>query len=373
MKFIVENEPFAKALARVKSCIPNRSTIPILAHVVVEARAADIVMRASNLDRETEVTLAAEVSEPGAVALPGEVLVALSRKLTKGGQTEVATDGDRVKIASGSSKYDLRTLPAADFPSAKEMGTQPVVFSMPAETLRTLIQSVAYACDATDTRAMCQGVHLCVAGREMVAVGSDGLRLALRAVDMPKGSATMPAICIPVATAANIVEVIADSKEDVELAVSRALIDVRMAGLRLASQLVNGDLIPYDKFIPKAPGYIGSFRAYVLREAIERACVVFLSEKDTNRRIPVLEFAIGDGAINLKAGIKGAEQGTETIEADTKADKTIRLNATYLTEMLALWPETATAELQQESANAPVRFTSPELPGVVHVVMPNVR
>src|SRR4051812_44013084 len=120
MNFVVENEAFASALALVKSCIPARSTIPILSHVAIEAKVANVlVIRATCLEREMEATIKADVTVPGGAALPGEILSGLTRKRAKGGQSSVSIKDERCKVVSGSSKYDLRVLPLADFPQAK--------------------------------------------------------------------------------------------------------------------------------------------------------------------------------------------------------------------------------------------------------------
>ena len=63
MQLIVENAKLADALGLVKGCIPSRSISPILSHIAAEAKADNtLTIRASNLDREMEVTLPAEFS-----------------------------------------------------------------------------------------------------------------------------------------------------------------------------------------------------------------------------------------------------------------------------------------------------------------------
>jgi phage terminase small subunit len=147
MHFIVENEALAKALVYLKGIVRTVTTIPILTHVAVTAGDKEILVRANNPDRDAEARLPAEVMQAGAAALRGEVLQALAKGLTRGGQCEVSLVGDRAHLVAGSLKYYLRTLPIADFPG-KKSASEPVEFSLSAAELR----AQAMACQ-TRTRA----------------------------------------------------------------------------------------------------------------------------------------------------------------------------------------------------------------------------
>lgn len=374
MKFVVENEAFARAIALVKSCVPARATIPILGHVIVEAKASSIVVRASNLERETEATVAAEVSEPGSVALPGEVLAGLARKLTKGGQLEVSTKDDRAKAVSGSSKYDLRTLPAVDFPMRKTVGEDAVTFTIPGKTLRSLLQSTVYATALKDDRLFCQGVNLVTEGNQLIAVGTDGLRIAIMTIELPQGAAKMPAATLPQESCRTVCDLIGEDQSDVELAVSASLLELRLEGCRFASGLLNFTLpANWSKFIP-AKGKVATaatFRPYVLSEAVDRACVVFLSERDTKNRWPTIECEAKDGNIHLSAGRRGSEQAAEIVEAETNGHSAaFKVPAEHVVEMLAMWSESSSVEMSQEKPGKPIVFESSQQPEMRHAIMP---
>ena len=62
MQFIVENAKLADALTLVKGCIPPRSTIPILSHVAVEAK-ADSFMKDFDHDEDGTIELRAPVGD----------------------------------------------------------------------------------------------------------------------------------------------------------------------------------------------------------------------------------------------------------------------------------------------------------------------
>lgn len=379
MQFIVENEAFAKALNLVKGSI-RQSSIPILCHIAVEAgKDNKLKLRASNLERETEVAIPAEVIKEGSGALPGEVLCAMSRRLSKGGQAEVTkTGGERVKVVSGSSKFDLRYLALDDFPGGKVMGDDAVEFTLPASWLKALLSHTLYAANPKDKRTYCQGPHLIADGPKLVAMATDGLRLAEYTVDLPKGAATMPSISIPIEACQQILDMLAEAKEtdSVHLAVSSALLEVRYESARLATALIDGRPIDYKHLIPKRETPAdASVKPYALSEAIERTMVVYLGAALSMGAKHSIGLKLGNGAIALDAG-NNTSMGLagETVEAETNGhDVSFRIVADYLAQALKIFPETVTVDIRQAGREKPILLAAPERPEMVHVIMPVVK
>ena len=217
MQFIVENEKFANALGLAKGCI-RASTIPILAHIALSAKASVVTVRATNQEREIEVEAPAQVAIEGGVALPGEVLAGLVRRLPKGGELALALKGDRATIVSGTASFDLRTLPLVDFPEFCEMPDDAVTFDVPCTDLKRLINETVYATyQGKMARLFERGVYLHVAGNKLLAAATDSHRLALASADMPRGSATMPGAVVAADAAQAIAQLLGDREGDVTL------------------------------------------------------------------------------------------------------------------------------------------------------------
>jgi DNA polymerase III subunit beta len=371
MHFIVENEALAKAMTHLQGIVRTVTTIPILTHVAVTAGDKEILVRANNPDREAEARLPAEVIQAGAAALPGEVVQALAKRLTKGGQCEVSLVGDRAHLVAGSSNYELRTLPIADFPERKS-ASEPVEFSLSAAELRAMIKSVAYAAAYRKSdRYYLQGVNLHVSGEKLIAVATDGVRLAVKSSPLPDGAAGMPRVTVPTEAARAMVDLLKDVEGDAELAVSPQLIELRLPNLRLASSLVDGTFPDHQRVMPAINGAAAKFRVCTLAEAVARVGIVRLS--DVNKGAPILRLTTGDGAICLEAGAAGGEQALETVEAQTNGcSLSFGVVADYLAEMLDAWPKDAELGVQQSGPEAPILFMADERPSESHLIMPSV-
>lgn len=375
MKFVVENEAFAKALSHVKSCVPTHSTMPILAHIAIEADVGHVTVRATNLDREAEARIPAEIPIAGGMAVPGDVVAAMARRLPKGGQCTFEVDDDRAKVSSGTAKFDLRTLPVADFPSKKELGGPATTFTMKASALKDLFGATSYATLTKSPKAYHKGVYLHVRSKKLVAVGSDDHRFALQSVEMPAGSATMPGVIIPAEAVRDLMASLDTAlDQDVDLSVSASLFELRVPGLRFATLLVDAVFPDYDRFVPKPNGAGAVVRPYALAEAAERAAVVYLGDKGPNQRVPIIGIKRKEGALALDAGVKGNELGAEEIDAETNDhDLSFTVNAPYLMDALKVWPEDIELSIQQDKPGGPILFWAKTRPDKLHLIMPTLR
>lgn len=164
----------------------TRAATQALAGILLSVEAGGVTLRATDLELGLETQLEAEVEGEGSILLPGRLLAELARSL--GGEAvEIEsreTQGD-AEICSGSSKFHLRALPAADFPRFPDEGEQPL--SIPAAELAASIELVARAASRDDMRPVLTGVLMAAAGEEMTLVATDSYRLAVKRTALEGG------------------------------------------------------------------------------------------------------------------------------------------------------------------------------------------
>ena len=74
MKFTITREQLQEGLAAVAAAIPAKTTLPVLANVLVEASKQGLRLSGTDLDIAVSTTVAAEVDADGAVTLPAKKL-----------------------------------------------------------------------------------------------------------------------------------------------------------------------------------------------------------------------------------------------------------------------------------------------------------
>ena len=198
MKITVEQDALLKALAHAQSIVERRQTIPILANILLEANGDAVLLKATDNELEITEKIPATVEEAGAVTIPAHKLYDIVRRLPEGASLSLSAteETNQVNLVSGRSKFALSSIAADGFPSmARE--ENPFSFELPAEQLLGLINQTSFAVSVEETRYNLNGIYLHEKDGKLVAVATDGHRLACARTDLPDGAKGMPGVIIP--------------------------------------------------------------------------------------------------------------------------------------------------------------------------------
>lgn len=368
MEFTLPAGALATAVGLVKGCVPSRTTVPILNHVLVEARAGEIHVRGTNLEMEAAARSGADVAADGVAALPGDILHGIVKHIGRSDLVTVKLEGSRASLAGGRSRYDLRALPPDDFPVAKT-AEDGATFTIAAKTLAALFASTRYALSKEESRWYLKGVNLCVSGEKLIATAADGHRLARRWCALPAGAASMPSVIVPADAVREMGDTLGDAEGDATVTVNASRIRVAIKDFTISSALIGSDFPNVDALIPPVNGAAVTVRTKALAEALERAFVVY---QGTDVKAPAAKFVAGSKGLDLTAGVPGMDVGTEDVEATVhERGAVFSMNARYLAEMLKLWPD-VDLDIQPNGPGAPILFTAKDVPDMTHIIMPQI-
>lgn len=369
MKLIIEASHLNRILSTVKGCVPNKATMPILQHILLTGEGSTLSVRATNLEREAEASAPAQFDGDFSIALRGDILCDIGRKLPSGAQASFTSkDSGRVEVKFGSSKFTLRGLDGKDLPSMTS-GKEPVSFMVPAKDLAALFSSTSYACEKDIiARPALYGVYLHVDGpNKLAAVASDEKRLGLRTVDLPDGGSQMPGVVIPPDAVRELSRLLADMDDKVLLSVSESMVEISTPIMRFSSKVMGYKFPDYKRVVPKINGATMTIHALALREAVERADIVYGSDT----KWPEARFNIGENGATLSMGDADKEQVVEDLDVEVHSPSApFRVHSKHLAEMLKLWPEDAQIDIQVGEPSKPILFTSKAYSSIQHVMMP---
>src|SRR5580698_7142799 len=200
MKINVERGAFLKALSHVQSVVERRNTIPILSNVMIEASKGALKLTATDLDIEIVESIPADILRNGFATAPAHMLYDIVRKLPDGAQVQaelLTSEGGRLAVSAGSSRFELACLPKEDFPQMAA-GALPHRFRLAADDLKRIIDKTRFAISTEETRYYLNGIYIHAAKDTkpavMRAVATDGHRLARYELEMPAGADQMPGV-----------------------------------------------------------------------------------------------------------------------------------------------------------------------------------
>src|SRR6185437_3306297 len=98
MKVTVERVELLKSLGHVYRVVERRTTIPILANVLIRADKERLSMKATDLDLEVTDSIAGELASGGATTVPARMFYDIVRKLPDGAQIVIEGTGERAVL-----------------------------------------------------------------------------------------------------------------------------------------------------------------------------------------------------------------------------------------------------------------------------------
>ncbi len=345
MKLTLSRMDLIKALGSTHRVVERRNTIPILSNVLLKAGGSSspeggspnsVHFKATDLDIEISLTVPASVEAPGSATVPAHMLYDIARKLNEGADVMLdASAGDgRMIVRAGRSRFVLQTLPETDFPDIS-VGEMTTSFEIGGAVLAGMIADCEFAISTEETRYYLNGIYLHHAeidgAAQLVAVSTDGHRLAKRTVTAPEGSADMPGVIIPRKAVGEIARLLDKVKDPVLVEISAAKLVVTVGTTRLVTKLIDGTFPHYQRVIPAGNGKFATILAGELNAAIDRVGTVS-SEKGR-----AMKFAFADGRLNITVSNPDAGSASEEMEVGYDDDPLeIGFNGRYLADILGV-------------------------------------
>ncbi len=354
MRFRVERDVLAEAVAWAARSLPARPPVPVLAGLMLDAdreNGGRLVLSSFDYEVSARVEVPAEVTEPGAALVSGRLLADISRSLPSR-PVDLATDASKVVVTCGSSRFTLLTLPVEDYPALPEMPG--ASGSLHGDAFAAAVAQVSVAAGRDDTLPVLTGVRLEIEGSTITMAATDRYRLAVRELAWSPEQTGLEAIAlVPARTLADTAKALASAdKVTVALAAPGAgegLVGFEGSGRRTTSRLLDGEFPKYKSLLPAESATVATVETAGLVESVRRVALV--AERNTPIR---LSFSAGE--VTLEAGTGDEAQASESLAATLDGDDiSIAFNPAYLLDGLgALGAE-----------YAELRFTAPTRPAVL--------
>jgi len=329
MKFTITREQLQEGLMAVAAAIPAKTTLPVLANVLVEAAKPGLRLSGTDLDIAVSTTVPAEVDVEGAVTLPAKKLVDIARELP-GGPVRVTAAGEaRVSLECGRAKFKLLGLPREEFPSFPAVKFDGA-WKAAAGVVHKLVGHVTFAASTEESRPILNGVLWELRADRMRMVATNGHRLAK--MDVPaKGGSAADLIVPP--KALEQVRRLYPAEAEIEVAKSDNHIGFRAGGTLVFSRLIEGPYPNYEQVIPRENDKAATVDKAAMTGALRRMSVV---ASDQTHRIR-LAFAGGTVKFSVQTPDLGEAQDELPVTYEGEPLE-IGFNAVYLLEILKYMP-----------------------------------
>ncbi len=331
MKFTITREKLHEGLGAVAASVPTKTTLPVLANILVEAGKDGLILSGTDLDISVSTTIPASVDQEGATTLPARKLVEIVKELPNAAIRVTSSGEQRVQIECGRSKFKLLGLARDEFPafpSVKFEGGWKVA----ARELQKLIGHVAFAASTEESRPILNGVLWELRPDRMRMVATNGHRLARMDVPASGQGGGQADLIIP-PKALEQIRRLFGRDEEIEIAKSDNHLGFRSTTTQIYTRLIEGPYPNYEQVIPRENDKALTADKAALAAALRRMSIV---ASDQTHRI---RMAFTNGACKLSVQTPDLGEAQEELAVAYEGDPLeIGFNAAYLLEILKFMP-----------------------------------
>ena len=358
MQFVISRDQLLNALQTTTGVVERRQSLPVLANVLLKADAQGLSMIGSDMEIELTRHVALEsLEEVGETTVAGRKLLDICRSLPESVPINVALQENKLTLQAGKSRFQLSTLPAADFPrmvSEQEMSK----IILPEGQLVELLCAVHFAMAQQDVRYYLNGMLFEFSASHFTVVATDGHRLALRRSPLTQAGQAVQFI-MPRKGVVELIRLLnKDSDKPVQLSYGSNTLRLEIDTLDLVSRLIDGRFPDYHRVIPENGDKIVLVERDAFRQLLQRVAVL------TNEKYNAVRLHFQTGLIGVMVSNIDQEEAQ-----DEGPSVEIGFNVHYLLDVLNILPP-GNVQITLSTPEASVLLTSPTLDGACYVIMP---
>src|SRR5579871_1078524 len=360
MKVTCKQSDISRGLSVVSHAVATRSTLPVLANILIATDDNRLRLSATNLEIGITCWVPAQVAEEGSVTVPARLLTDFVGGLPQGAvEMNLPSGSYTLSVKSNRSAANIKGMDAGEFPTIPTADSDEPPVLLDAAALKDMIGQVAFAAATDEARPVFTAVLAQVAEDKITFAAADSYRLAVRSADLAANGHPVGDILIPARTLTELARILpAEGVVQMVITPNRSQVLFHSEGMDLISRLIDGAFPAYQRIMPQSHEMravldTGNFR--------QTAKSVALFAKDSNNIVtltiePGRAEGVEPGTAMLQATAEELGDNTSVVNAAVEG-KGLRImfNVRYLTDVLAVI----------DTPRVVLELESPQKPGVV--------
>ena len=373
MKATVLQENLARGLGTVSKAVSPRSTLPVLANILIASDEGRLRLSATNLEMGITCWIAARIEEEGSTTVPARTFSDLVATLP-GDQVflKLDTQTQTLNVRGGTSTNDIKCIDAQEFPPMPVPDFDGAV-QINVGDFREMIHQVAFAASSDEARPVLMGVLVQVEKDKLTMAAADGFRLSVRKAVLSTPSPAPVSAIVPAQALKELARVATDSEEPIYMIMpkGRGQVVFRVKDVEVVSQLIDGTFPDFQQIIPRSY----KSRTLVSTSSLLKACKqaeIFAREGSNVARLNIktAQSEMQPSEVEISATSEETGKNETIVEATVDGSGLlIAFNVKFLREALEVI----------RTPNVALETSAPNAPGVVkpvgddqflHVIMP---
>ncbi len=386
MECSVEKDDLLRCLYLVQGVVEKRSSLPILAHVLIEStnenvsggdgkggeERSGLLIGATDLEIGIRQNCRAIVKKGGSITTDARKLYEIVRELPPENVFLRSAGSGWIEVSSGKSRFRMASLDPKEFPAITltqedTEGDKPSTATCPGEVLREMIEKTLFAASPDETRLNLSGVYIeALESGKIRMVSSDGHRLALieREATVSDPSA-WPKVILPRKGLLEARKLLERSEEDTKFSLRGTTAGLQKGTTQLSMRLVEGEFPDYQQILPKEHNFIIPFAREDLSSALRRLLIL------TTERSRGIKLQAEKGKVEISVNTPELGEGVEEVQTEYAGENiAVGFNGRYMLEALGVMGEGQQISLSLKDDVSPGLLRMAEDPDFSYVIMP---
>ncbi len=360
MKLQVTQENLNKALGTVGRVANTRSTLPVLANVLIKTVNNRLSISATNLDIAITHYIGAKVSDDGAITVPARLMQDFVSSLPA---SVINLDLDEYRLHIVTDQYQS----VVNGVSAEEFPVMPTIESgktwkVSGTLLKKSLQQVVMAASGDEARPVLTGVLLHTNDGKLYMAATDSYRLAEKQLGSNKEQIEL---LVPGSAMQDLLRILSDYDGDVEITNDEQQVLFHVGDVELVTRLIEGKYPDYRKLMPQEFAVTANLKRADLLN-VTKVSSLFARESAGSITINIDEE---EQKLSIRSVASQLGENTASANAKVTGTSVITINSRYLLDALhALGGEDVLFSFNGKLEPTVIR--DPAATDYTHIIMP---
>jgi len=371
MKLTVSQSQLAHGLGIVTRAVSPRSTLPVLANILIATDDGRLRLSATNLEMGITCWIGAQIEEEGSTTVPARMLTDLVSTLP-GEHVSLSLNArtQTLNVHCGTSNFDIKGIDAEEFPPMPDVDLSAGV-ELNVSDFKEMIQQVSFAASDDEARPVLQGVLMEIDENKITLAATDGFRISVRSAEISNPVPNPVKVIIPARSLSELARIALDGKEVITMVVppDRGQAIFHLKDAELVTQLIEGNFPDFRAIMPR------SFKTRTVISTAEflKACrqaEIIAREGNYVIRLNMQPQEGGPGSVEFSTQSEEMGSGEVVVDANIEGPELlIAFNVRFLADVLEVVGAPNTI-LETNANNTPGMISPVGDESFKHVIMP---